>query len=779
MDIGSSLANPWFPFVVVGCGLFVMLATLLVPVWGLPAALRRWSSRSRTEVMPLLAGSAGAGAVIGAVLAVRAGGPGALVWMWITTALGMALTFTEATLAARQRRDHPSLPAGTPFMASALGSAGRFIAIVVVVGTLVAAILLGMLQTQQIGELAVAVGWSGPAGLLAVAVIAVCVPLMSSTRAREALFRFGVPLAIAGYLIACLVILARDPLLVELALGDAINAAFGQNAAAAGAGSGAMVVAMHYGVMRAILAGNVALGCASAGLEPQAEASPPALGKAAMLVPAITAGLLSTASGLVILTAGPGTPIAEPKAVAMERHESRGLRPSRQVGQTVVLPEGTAMEAGKHYAMLVRADARGHQFAKLFKDDNRVVVPSWGVTQAADTVVFRSKDRPGQAGWDIQIPCERKVIGDGKVQLLELSPRDPELRFDKIITYYELDPRPFVLATDFQFTGEVAMAQASDSELGTHLAMFEAPDAERTANPKLHEFFRAGFRGPYHAEEPVQPRPPFGFVAREGFEAPLGSVVRLRLEGLARGIDVVRVNRVGRAESPPWDHLLGVRTLVLRHESDPTRDILVPVQPERDGFRIRYESQDPRWEDFRKLSEGFTGPFALVAPFEFAAEVHGDARLPIAFGGRRSLIPLDLPPEPRGPTSYPARPHPAELIEAGMSGPYLAQDGVARLAGRFGGALDSPLGVWGFVLAVTVLASAALVAWAGFVQRVAAFLLGPSKSRTLGLFVLLAAVAGGWASLTLLVAWIDFAVVVLAIPNLVAMLLLIPQLRRA
>ena len=65
--------------------------------------------------------------------------------------------------------------------------------------------------------LASAVGWSGPAWLVSLGAIAVCVPLMSFASARDWLFRYGVPAGIAIHLLLCALVLTRDPLLVELA----------------------------------------------------------------------------------------------------------------------------------------------------------------------------------------------------------------------------------------------------------------------------------------------------------------------------------------------------------------------------------------------------------------------------------------------------------------------------------------------------------------------------------------------------------------------------------
>src|SRR5690625_2141705 len=47
------------------------------------------------------------GNIAGVALAIHYGGPGALFWMWITAALGMAIKYTEITLAQHYRKVNP------------------------------------------------------------------------------------------------------------------------------------------------------------------------------------------------------------------------------------------------------------------------------------------------------------------------------------------------------------------------------------------------------------------------------------------------------------------------------------------------------------------------------------------------------------------------------------------------------------------------------------------------------------------------------------------------
>ena len=58
-----------------------------------------------------LSATVGIGNIAGVATAIHYGGPGALFWMWVTAVFGMALKFTECTLAMKFRI---ILPGGSP-----------------------------------------------------------------------------------------------------------------------------------------------------------------------------------------------------------------------------------------------------------------------------------------------------------------------------------------------------------------------------------------------------------------------------------------------------------------------------------------------------------------------------------------------------------------------------------------------------------------------------------------------------------------------------------------
>jgi Na+/alanine symporter len=763
----SGLANPWVPYVFLGTALVVTVATLGVQARAIVLGVRSWWSDARApaDATVLLGGSAGLAGIVGSAVAVTVAGPGALVWMWIATALGMSLHFIEARSTAEGEDE-------APFVSRRLGSLGKMFAAWSCLAFLPLAVLAGgMLQSQQAAAaIGPTVGASLPVLTAMIGIAAV--PFGFSSRLRDPLIRIGVPVAILLYCAFGIGILSEDSLLLELALGDAWRQAFGIVPAAGGTAAGAVTVAAHHGILRAITGGQLALGPAGWSTSPGAK-DPRAIGAAAMLVPLVTVGALGTTTALAIAaTPVERVSVIEGNLVPLERAFSRGLRPSQQVGQTVVLPDDAGLEAGKFYAMVMRSNPRGHPFAQLLRDDNAVFLAQWEISEDVTQVVFRAKEPrlAARAAWDVRVDCDVEVIEAGGIGGLRLTPKDPDLDFAKLISHFELDSKPHVPVSDFRFVGRVAKATSPDERIGEHLALYEPPSDDRPFNPKFHEFFRGGYRGPYPQTE--DPRPPWGFVATEGFDAEIGSVVKLELVPDPRGEDLLRVNRAGGLEGPPWDLMMQVREVVLRHREGPTQDIVVPVRASLDGFRVRLAAEDPQWEDFRKVERipDLTGPFARIGAVRFEAEVHSDMRLAPELAGRRSLVPIHEQGEPAGPTgAIPYTPHPAELVEAGVAGPFVVREGVEALTSRFEhryGAVGSTV----FAVVAFVLGLAAIAVQSGFAARCAAFLFGDRARGPARALVLGGALVGGSLAFDLLLAWIDVAIALVLLPNAVGLI---------
>src|SRR5687767_15191519 len=95
-------------------------------------------------LMTALAATIGTGNIVGVATAVAAGGPGAVLWMWLTGVFGIATKYAEAVLAVKYRVQMPNgQMAGGPMYALEHGLKARWLGIIFAVFTSIAAFGIG------------------------------------------------------------------------------------------------------------------------------------------------------------------------------------------------------------------------------------------------------------------------------------------------------------------------------------------------------------------------------------------------------------------------------------------------------------------------------------------------------------------------------------------------------------------------------------------------------------------------------------------------------------
>ena len=107
--------GPVMLVLLVGTGIFLTIRTKALCWRNLPYALKSVLSKEarqkkgKGDVSPFsalttaLAATIGTGNIVGVATAMVSGGPGALVWMWISAAFGLTSKFSECMLAIKYR----------------------------------------------------------------------------------------------------------------------------------------------------------------------------------------------------------------------------------------------------------------------------------------------------------------------------------------------------------------------------------------------------------------------------------------------------------------------------------------------------------------------------------------------------------------------------------------------------------------------------------------------------------------------------------------------------
>lgn len=731
-----------------------------------------------------LAASAGLASIAGAALAVQWGGPGALVWLWIAALLALGVAWLEAWLAHRGRpTDDAAGDALSPRKAlfAGFGGAAPIFAGAHALALALAAIGVGaLLHGQQAAAIAREVA-GAPSWATSLALAAIAAPLVLGTglkgqpmamTLRRALLRV-IPAAVGVYVLCALAVVLADVPAASAALRRALAAAFEPDAARGGLAAGAFTALTH-AVLRATMTG---VGIGALGPSPELAGARDREEAAArsMLTPAIALAVVGTLSALPILAqeTAARAPIAGRELVSLEVHHSRGLLPSER-GQTFVLPRDTPLEEGKRYAMVLRADPRGHKLGQLLREQNMIALPHWRIAHSTDTVIFRASDRrlADNPGFDVVVPVAREVAtaASGR-EYLKLTPRDPKVNFRALMTALDLDG-PYLVVGDYGFEAAVERALSGHPSFGEHLALYQPAEAAAIRDrddPTLRELLAAGMRGPY-LESDEAPLPD-ALVAAEGFTPAIGERVHLRMEAPARGLEIGFLGRTHELEVPAWDFLAATDTAILRSKTDPALDLRFPVHSRLVGDRLRFSSALPGL-DFAKVQAitSHEGPYLAPPPYTFTVEAHSGLRLPEALRRRRTLIPVDGDPAGAAAPRHPAL---AEVLSSGMEGPFLDAEGAGALAIAWRRVLGA--GAWAPAIAALLLAILGLWAWAGIGARAISELLGAGAEPAYRvLFLGLCALAGGVALLGLL-DLIDVSVVIAGQLALLAMIAGLPQ----
>jgi Na+/alanine symporter len=855
MDL-TPIAQAILVYAVLTAGVLVTLLTGFAQLRELPRAFR---SRSNAALVRrgFLAASVGMGSIGGSILALELGGPGAIVWMWIASLLGMALVYAEVLFAARWRRKQDGheqagtvyamadgIPAlrlraldwlGTPELLS-----GRTLALAFALLFMVFAIAAGsMLQTQQTGVLLEAVGaerWMVVSVLVAAAAIGMLVPKL-----RAFVVALG-PVAVALYVLATILLIARSPGDLGVALAQIFTGFTGNTTQiASGVAGGTVLMAMQAGFLRATLATEAGIG--SAGFTPQADnAKPPAeAAAAAMLAPLLSGIVIPTLTVLVTLVSmpwvgqrldEPGERLAAPDErevsdaeltelaavfsegdlarlapgerkrvmalwAPLERPQSRGTAASLQAGQTLVLPvdamapEGSSGEGllEEHvYPMVLRASPRGMKIAISEDDKNSILLGYAEETTVIREVVFhdRNAERGKLAAYDVRLPVENKVYEANGRKFVRLTPIG-DVDFGRMSRTRD---GPYVVFGDFHF--EARVVKMFQTEWGVHHALIEAvPEPGRPLS--LRTAISSGaFRGPYF--DNGEARPPLAMVAREQFDAPIGARVELEYRPPARGMTFGNLLTSGELVTPPWRFLAETKNVVIRHKTDPTRDMLIPVTSQLIDGTLRFVSARKDIADFSKVERwaSYTGPYLLPPPYRFEAEVHSAVRFPASssylsrlglerstwagpLSERRTLVAVHPLGEPQGSHGELYDPHPAELAPF-MDGPWVAGEGLARVGWASRMAVE-PGNQLLLSISVLLLALTTMIAWSGYGARAAEFVFGRGGGMGFRVMFVLAGLAGATLTVLPIIRVADYAMLGLVMLNGFALVVLLLRSR--
>ncbi len=216
------------------------------------------------SLMMALAATIGVGNIVGVATAVCLGGPGAVLWCWVTGVLGIATKYSEGVLAIKYRRiTEKGTWIGGPMLALERGVGSKLLAVVFCVLTVLASFGIGnMVQANTLSD-AVNISLGVPAWLSGVVVAAiVAVVVIGGVRSIAAVCRRVVPFMAALYVIGCVTLLAINWQYVIPALELIVRSAISSQALTGGLAGAGIMLAARYGIARGLFSNESGMGSA-------------------------------------------------------------------------------------------------------------------------------------------------------------------------------------------------------------------------------------------------------------------------------------------------------------------------------------------------------------------------------------------------------------------------------------------------------------------------------------------------------------------------------------
>jgi alanine or glycine:cation symporter, AGCS family len=331
IPVGGGETIPFIVIALLGTGIFLTLRLGLIQVrrlgHGFAVATGRYDDPNEPgdvshfqALTTALSATVGIGNIAGVAIAIHWGGPGALFWMWVTALLGMAVKYSEVTLAQHYRRvERPdedphrwegSVSGGPMYyieqgIQEKWGGNWKWLAVLFAVGLILTSFLTGNgVQANTVADTLLDEFGIDPwiSGLFTAAVVAAVI--LGGIRRIGRVTGILAPLMAGIYILGALTVILMNLGQVIPTFGLIFREAFQPSAGIAGGGVGVFVVTMMWGVRRGLFSNEAGQGSAPIAHAAAKTDEPVSEGVVALLEPFIDTILICSMTGLVILITG-------------------------------------------------------------------------------------------------------------------------------------------------------------------------------------------------------------------------------------------------------------------------------------------------------------------------------------------------------------------------------------------------------------------------------------------------------------------------------------------
>lgn len=274
--IDSLVWGPPLLILLVGTGIYLTLRLGLLQIFKLPLAISYLFKKdedsngdgdvsSFAALCTALAATIGTGNIVGVATAIKAGGPGALFWMWMAAFFGMATKYAEGLLAIKYRVvDKNGQMSGGPMYYIEKGLGNKFLAkAFAVFGIGVAFFGIGTFAQINSITSAVDITFNIPVKVTA-AIITILVGLVTlgGIKSISKVSELVVPFMAVSYIIGSMTIIIYNINIIPQTIILVIKSAFTPTAAMGGFLGATVMGAIQSGIARGVFSNESGLGSA-------------------------------------------------------------------------------------------------------------------------------------------------------------------------------------------------------------------------------------------------------------------------------------------------------------------------------------------------------------------------------------------------------------------------------------------------------------------------------------------------------------------------------------
>lgn len=348
--IDSVIWGPPLLILLVGTGIYLTWKLKLLQIFRLPLAIKYIFSKeedsdenavgdvsSYAALCTALSATIGTGNIVGVATAIKAGGPGALFWMWVAAFFGMATKYAEGVLAIKYREvDENGQMSGGPMYYIKNGLGLNWLSkLFAIFGVGVALLGIGTFgQVKSIAD-AAQIGFNVPIVITAIIVtILVALVTLGGIERISSVSEKVVPFMAILYIVGVILVLIFNLNKIPSAVVLIIESAFNPRAALGGAVGITVSIAMQRGIGRGVFSNEAGLGSAPIAAAAAKTNSPVRQGLISMTGTFIDTIIICTMTGIVIVVTGSFNSSLEGAALTTVAFEA-GL-PIAELGKYIV-----------------------------------------------------------------------------------------------------------------------------------------------------------------------------------------------------------------------------------------------------------------------------------------------------------------------------------------------------------------------------------------------------------------------------------------------------------